>query len=51
MYVSATAENIARDIWKRLRDPIGRLGPALHSIRLHESDDLFVDYSEAQGPS
>lgn len=46
-----TAENIARDIWRRLRDPIGQLGPALHSIRLHESDDLFVDYSEAHGPS
>lgn len=46
-----TAENIARDIWQRLRDPIGQLGPALHSIRLHESDDLFVDYSEARGPS
>lgn len=49
--VVPTAENIARDIWRRLRDPIRALGPVLHSIRLHESDDLFVDYSEAPGTS
>lgn len=43
-----TAENIAKDIWGRLRAPIERMGPSLHSIRLRESDDLFVDYSERQ---
>ena len=41
-----TTENIADDIWHRLSDPIGRLGSTLHSIRLHESDDLFVEVSE-----
>ncbi len=46
--VVPTAENIARDIWRRLRDPIAELGTALHSIRLHESDDLFVEFSESQ---
>ncbi len=42
-----TAENIASDIWRRLRGPIAELGQSLFSIRLHESDELFVDYSEA----
>ena len=43
-----TAENIAKDIWHRLTGPIDRLGSTLHSIRLHESDDLFVEVSEPQ---
>ena len=43
-----TTENIADDIWHRLSGPIGRLGSTLHSIRLHESDDLFVEVSEPQ---
>ena len=46
--VVPTAENIAGDIWQRLSDPVGKLGPTLHSIRLHESDDLFVEVSEPQ---
>ena len=46
--VVPTAENIARDIWQRLSDPVGKLGSTLHSIRLHESDDLFVEVSEPQ---
>lgn len=44
--VVPTAENIAGDIWQRLSDPVGKLGSTLHSIRLHESDDLFVEVSE-----
>ncbi len=47
--VVPTPENIARDIWRRLHGPLAAVGSALHSIRLHESDDLFVDYSEAGG--
>ena len=46
--VVPTAENIAGDIWQRLSDPVGKLGSTLHSIRLHESDDLFVEVSELQ---
>ena len=46
--VVPTAENIAGDIWQRLSDPVGKLGSTLHSIRLHESDDLFVEVSEPQ---
>lgn len=44
--VIPTAENVARDIWRRLVQPIGAMGACLHSIRLHESENLFVDYSE-----
>ena len=44
--VVPTAENIAGDIWQRLSDPVARLGSTLHSIRLHESDDLFVEVCE-----
>ena len=44
-----TAENIARDIWRRLDAPVAAMGSTLHSVRLHESDDLFVDYSEEAG--
>ncbi|HEX3880326.1 MAG TPA: 6-carboxytetrahydropterin synthase [Bryobacteraceae bacterium] len=43
-----TAENLAREIWRRLepqlRGPRGRL----HSVRLYETADLFVDYSGEQ---
>jgi len=46
--VVPAAENIAGDIWQRLSDPVGKLGSTLHSIRLHESDDLFVEVSELQ---
>ncbi len=43
--VVPTAENVARDIWRRLAAPVEATGSALHSVRLHESDELFVDYS------
>jgi 6-pyruvoyltetrahydropterin/6-carboxytetrahydropterin synthase len=36
-----TAENIAVDMWRRLKP----LLPALHSIRLYETSDLFVEYA------
>jgi 6-pyruvoyltetrahydropterin/6-carboxytetrahydropterin synthase len=49
--VVPTTENIAREIWRRLephlRAPAGRL----HSIRLYETPDLFVDYFGEQGSS
>lgn len=44
--VVPTAENVAQDIWRRLEGPVTAMGSTLHSIRLHESDNLFVDYSE-----
>ena len=46
--VVPTAENIARDVWKRLASLIADTGNALHSVRLYESDELYVDYCEPQ---
>ncbi len=48
--VVPTAENIAKDIWKRLAQPLRSNGRKLHSVRLYESSDLFVDYSEPESP-
>ena len=42
-----TPENIAREIWKRLDAPLRLPNARLHSVRLYETEDLFVDYSEA----
>ena len=39
-----TTENIARDIWKRLEPHVARSGMRLHSVRVYETPDLFVDY-------
>lgn len=48
--VVPTTENIAKDIWERLAGPIASAGSALHSIRLHESEDLCVEYKELPAP-
>ena len=42
-----TPENIAREIWKRLDGPLRLPNARLHSVRLYETEDLFVEYSEA----
>ena len=43
-HVIPTAENIAVEIWKRLASAIPP-GPAkLHSVRLYETPDLYVEY-------
>ncbi len=42
--VVPTTENLVVEIWKRL-EPQFASGPArLHSIRLYETDDMFVEY-------
>lgn len=46
-HVNPTTENVAREIWNRLRPEVDRPGCSLHSIRLYETPDLYVDYSEA----
>jgi 6-pyruvoyltetrahydropterin/6-carboxytetrahydropterin synthase len=43
--VVPTAENIARDIWRRLEPRITANGRRLHAVRLYETPDLYVDYS------
>ena len=46
--VIPTTENLAVEIWKRL-NPHFCSGPAkLDSIRLYETDDIFVDYRGGQ---
>jgi 6-pyruvoyltetrahydropterin/6-carboxytetrahydropterin synthase len=42
--VTPTTENIAREIWRRLEPPLRGAARHLHSIRLYETPDLFVDY-------
>ncbi len=46
--VIPTAENLAVDIWKRLAGPaaLAAFSPRakLHSIRLYETSDLYVEY-------
>jgi 6-pyruvoyltetrahydropterin/6-carboxytetrahydropterin synthase len=40
-----TVENIAIDIWNRLAARIDDTGRArLHSVRVHETNELFVEY-------
>ena len=42
--VVPTTENIARDIWQRLEPRLCNQTRRLHSIRVYETEDLFVDY-------
>jgi 6-pyruvoyltetrahydropterin/6-carboxytetrahydropterin synthase len=39
-----TTENIARDIWQRLEPQLNRDNHRLHSVRVYETPDLYVDY-------
>jgi 6-pyruvoyltetrahydropterin/6-carboxytetrahydropterin synthase len=39
-----TAENLAREIWRRLEPHLRGERGHLHSVRLYETPDLFVDY-------
>ena len=43
--VIPTTENLASEVWKRLAPKIEGGGSRLHSIRLYETPDLYVDYS------
>jgi 6-pyruvoyltetrahydropterin/6-carboxytetrahydropterin synthase len=40
-----TPENIAKEIWHRLDGPLHLPNAKLHSVRLFETEDLFVEYS------
>lgn len=42
--VVPTAENVAREIWRRLAPSLSGGRARLHSVRLYETPDLFVDY-------
>ena len=42
--VVPTAENLTREIWRRLEPHLCNGRGRLHSVRLYETPDLFVDY-------
>ena len=42
--VVPTAENLACEIWRRLDPQLSEGGRRLHSVRVYETPDLFVDY-------
>lgn len=40
----ASTENLAIGIWNQLSEPVAALGAALHSIKLYETENNFVEY-------
>jgi len=40
----ASTENLAIAIWKELSEPIISLGATLHSIKVYETENNFVEY-------
>jgi 6-pyruvoyltetrahydropterin/6-carboxytetrahydropterin synthase len=40
----ASTENLAIGIWNELSEPIASLGAELHSIKLYETENNFVEY-------
>lgn len=40
----ASTEILAVEIWKQLDQPLKQLGVALHSIKLYETENNFVEY-------
>lgn len=43
--VNPTLENVAKEAWNRLAPAVEDGNARLHSIRLYETPDLYVDYS------
>jgi 6-pyruvoyltetrahydropterin/6-carboxytetrahydropterin synthase len=39
-----TAENLAREIWRRLEPGLARGAARLHAVKVFETPDLFVEY-------
>lgn len=40
----ASTEQIAIAIWEELEEPVKKLGASLHSVRLHETENNYVEY-------
>jgi len=40
----ASTENLAIGIWNQLSEPIKEMGASLHSIKLYETENNFVEY-------
>ncbi|PYT29502.1 MAG: 6-pyruvoyl tetrahydrobiopterin synthase [Acidobacteria bacterium] len=43
-HVVPTPENIAIDVWGRLKPHLAGNGVRLHGVRVYETSDLYVDY-------
>lgn len=43
--VIPTPENIAKEVWHRLEPQLRFPNARLHTVRLYETADLYVDYS------
>ena len=43
-HIIPTTENVAIEVWRRLQPHLNTDSTRLHSIRLYETEDLFVDY-------
>jgi 6-pyruvoyltetrahydropterin/6-carboxytetrahydropterin synthase len=43
-HVVPTVENLAIEIWRRLEPRFAATPARLQNVRVHEGDDLFVDY-------
>lgn len=44
----ASTENLAIGIWDQLSKPVAELGALLHSIKLYETENNFVEYLGGQ---
>lgn len=42
--VMPSAENIAIQIWKQLEEPVSALHAKMYCVRLHETENNFVEY-------
>jgi len=42
--VVPTAENLAREVWNRIEPHVRTANTRLHGVRVHETEDLYVDY-------
>jgi 6-pyruvoyltetrahydropterin/6-carboxytetrahydropterin synthase len=40
----ASTENLAIGIWEQIEEPIRNLGAALHSVKVYETENNFVEY-------
>ncbi len=40
----ASTENLTVEIWKQLEKPVNELGARLHSVKVYESENNFVEY-------
>lgn len=47
--VVPTAENLAIEIWRRIEPSLNTSGARLHSVRVYETEDLYVEYFGGRG--